>query len=495
MKLDRIPLPVAERSAAIIAALQEDGCRLGLISSIDGSQLITVMLNTGKGTAACWETPLVGTKYHSLTSAVPQCHWFERATWDMFGLQPEGHPRLKHILLHEPYALFPYPLNTVLQGEAALADERRFKFLEVKGQGVYEIPVGPIHAGIIEPGHFRFSCLGELIVNLEIHLGYVHRGVEKRLTAVPWKQARFVAEAAASDSAVAHSLAHAIALESIMDSRPSLRAQQLRTLALEIERIAMHVCDLGGLAADIGFLAISSAMARLRGDALRAAELLTGSRLQRGFVLPGGIAFDPDRKLSAIRRQLHSLKVNLKPVTEMFLGNQVACDRFEKIGRVSAALAKAFGLVGVVGRASGISYDCRHHFEHGVFPAVKPEIAVDSNGDILSRTKIRIAELNSSFQITEEIFDSISMSSSVIDTSLPAILPGGRAGMGIVESHRGELIHAVFTAADGNIERYAIKDASFNNWTGLAIAVRNNLVADFPLCNKSFSLSYAGHDL
>jgi Ni,Fe-hydrogenase III large subunit len=493
MKPKLVNVPIDERANKLKAWLQDKSCRLGMITSIDGDQLITLVLDTANNSAFVWESGVSGHSYSALTPLIPQCHWYERTIWDMFGLYPKGHPRLKHNLLHEPYHpdLVPLREGGVLdQAE----DHRVYRHLEVKGEGLYELPVGPIHAGIIEPGHFRFSCLGEVIINLEIRLGYVHRGVEKRLTEVPWAKACHVAEAAATDTVAANALAHAVALESILDLEVPRRAQSLRTLSLEIERIAMHIADLGGLAGDIGFLAISSSMARLRGNALGLGELLSGTRFQRAFIRPGGVARDPGIKnLIQLRDRARTLSNDLAPVLDMFLTNQSACDRMQRIGRVSPQLARDFGLIGVGGRSSNVQYDARLHFPHGVYPVMAPSITCQAEGDVFCRARVRIQELYKSLNLIEKIMSILPLGPVFIQPS--ALLPPNRIGLGIVEAHRGELIHLVFTDRSGKINRYAIKDPSLNNWTALAIAVRNNLVADFPLCNKSFSLSYSGHDL
>ena len=492
MKVERSEIALDERIDVLRPLFHQTGNRLGLISSIDGKHLISLVLNTMEGRAVCWETPLVSKQYHSLAPVISQAHWFERTLWDMFGLESENHPRLKHNLLHESYPASLIPLLAE-HNVCSNGDHREYKPMEVKGDGIYEIPVGPIHAGIIEPGHFRFSCLGEVIFNLEIRLGYVHRGVEKRLCELPWRKQRFLAEAAASDSAAAYALAHAIAIESLFEVSVPYKADFLRTISLEIERAAMHINDLGGLAGDIGFLAISATMGRLRGVALSMGEQLTGSRLQRGFICPGGVVFDPSAKLRMIKESANQLRKSLKPVISFFMTNEVARDRMENIGKISHRLAADFGIVGPAGRASDQKYDARQHFTHGVYPRVRVPVAVEVGGDVLSRAKVRIAELESSLFLIEQLIDGLP--DGDISVKLPDALPKNSSGIAVVEAHRGELIHLMFTDGEGKCCRYAIKDPSVNNWTGLAIAVRNNLVADFPLCNKSFGLSYSGHDL
>lgn len=501
------------RAKGVKKWLETRGGRLGFITSVNGEQLISLMLDTEHNRAECWETELEqdSTSYHSLTPLIPQCHWFERTVWDLFGLHPDGHPRLKHNLLHESYDPDFLPLSSVgtdhhferhhqppksefdIPGdENNRRDHRHFHPLEVHGEAIYEIPVGPIHAGIIEPGHFRFSCLGEIIENLELHLGYVHRGVEKRLTEIPWRKGRFVVEAAASDSAAAYALAHSIAIESMFDLEAPPRAHYLRYISLEIERIAMHTADIGGIAGDIGFLAISSTLSRLRGGVLGLAELLTGSRFQRAFICPGGVIADRSENFDKIRADAILLKKQIRAATNLFIGNPVAQERMQGVGRISPALARDFGLVGIAARACGIDYDCRKYFDYGeVYSDLKVAIALDC--DVYSRTLVRLQELDESFRIIDRLFQNIPDGSVIVN--LPEQLPADRVGLGLVEAHRGELIHLIFTNSKGEIERYAIKDPSVNNWTALAIAARNNLVADFPLCNKSLSLSYSGHDL
>ncbi|HEY9870695.1 MAG TPA: NADH-quinone oxidoreductase subunit C [Candidatus Obscuribacterales bacterium] len=494
MKVKRLEMAVPRRLPALRSWLEQKERRLGLISSIDGEQLITLVLDPRAAAAELWESPLEADQYPSLTPAIPQCHWFERAVFDLFGLYADGHPRLKGVLLHEEYDPQFQPLRTGARPPGIVSTaQRRHEFLRVEGEGVYELPVGPIHAGIIEPGHFRLSCLGEVILNLEIRLGYLHRGVEKRMTQVPWGKGRFVAEAASSDTAVANALAHAIAIEALLGIEVPARAQFLRSLALEVERIAMHIIDIGGMAVDIGFLGIASSLARMRGSALRLADLLAGSRFMRGFICPGGVKRDPGANLAKIHQSVRQLNFAVEKIVSMFLDSPGAQERLEGVGRVSPSLAREFGLVGVAARGCGIAYDTRAHFEHGTFPRYAPPVVTESAGDALSRIRVRVAELFNSMSFVYNLSDAVP--DGPVLTELPENLPPDSTGLGIVEAYRGELIHLAFTDAAGRIKRYVIKDPSFNNWTGLSIAVRNNLVADFPICNKSFSLSYSGHDL
>jgi Ni,Fe-hydrogenase III large subunit/Ni,Fe-hydrogenase III component G len=489
-----------ELSRVVEQALATHERRFGHVTArrrSDGRLSLEVLLldtRTGGGDVISALLPQGTTGFPSLTPRLPAAHWAERAIGDFFGLVAQGHPRWKSLLLHEAWPREFAPLRDVDESHPPAGPPKEYEFLKVAGEGVHEIPVGPIHAGIIEPGHFRFSCLGEVITNLEIRLGYQHRGVERRLTEVPWPQARFVAEAASSDTAVGNALAHAVALEQLLEVKVPARAEALRTMALEIERLANHLGDVGGLSADIGYSAGAALFARLRGQALGLGELLTGTRLQRAYVLPGGVARDlnpnAQRALGEGVNKLGELTGRWLP---LLLENPAAVERMEGTGQVSPGLAREFGLVGPAARASGADYDCRRHFAHALFPERAPTPAHETSGDVLARARVRGAEIESSMELLSSLL--ADLASGPVQTALPGALPVRSVGIGVVEAWRGELIHWVTTDGHGRITRYAIKDPSFNNWTGLAIAVRNNLVADFPLCNKSFNLSYSGNDL
>jgi Ni,Fe-hydrogenase III large subunit/Ni,Fe-hydrogenase III component G len=497
----RREVALAELRGAVLQVLEHPGwrfCHQTARLLAGGEQMVEVLLlHTGHGSCEILAArlPQGSTTYPSLTPQIPAAHWAERATADLFGLRAEGHPRWKSLLLHEAWPADFAPLRDASpESSAGERPTGPYAFLEVHGEGVHEIPVGPIHAGIIEPGHFRFSCLGEVITNLEIRLGYQHRGVERRLAEIPWRQGRFVAEAASSDTAVGNALAHAVALEQLLGVEPPPRANALRSLALEIERLASHLGDLGGLSADIGYSAGAALFARLRGSALGLGELLTGNRLQRGYVAPGGVTRDLDSaRHAAFRQSLTRLMEEVPASLPLLLEHSPAVERMEGTGRLPPALAREFGLVGPAARASGSDYDVRAVCRHGLYPEQAPAPARREAGDVLARAQVRAEEIVTSLSLLARWVDALPVSPvrEVIDGTLPA----NQVGLGIVEAWRGELVHWISTDGDGNIQRYAIKDPSFNNWTGLAIAVRGNVVADFPLCNKSFNLSYSGNDL
>lgn len=490
MQIERQKVTTGELNN-ILSTKQE---RLGLHTSIDGGQLITLLLNAQTGTARLLEVDLQKNEYPSLTTSHPQFHWFERGLYDMFGIVPVGHPRFKHLFLHEEYPDGFFPLRKVpLPADFKPPIGKNFDFLEVKGEGVYELPVGPIHAGIIEPGHFRFSCYGETIVNLEVRLGYLHRGVEKRLAQTAIDKMHFVAEAVSSDTACANALAHAEAIESVMAVSATDRARYLRSIALEIERLAVHIVDVGGMATDIGLLGISATMGRLRGRALGMADLLSGSRFLRGFIVPGGVRLSSEKQLSQLKTQVAMLRHELKAPIKMFLENQMALERMKEIGVLSNSLANEFGMVGAALRATGTAYDTRQHFPQGAYPEMAPPPASEKSGDIYARELIRITEIWSSLDTLDRLLDNLPGGAERVP--VPKTLLKNKVGVGIVEAFRGELIHLIVTDDNGEVARYAVKHPSFNNWAAISIAIRNNLIADFPLCNKSLALSYSGNDL
>lgn len=492
-------LALSEVRGAVRHALEQDGWRFGhetaRMNSEGGLSLEVLLLDTtgGGGTVLSALIPEGTTEYPSLTPYVPAAHWAERAIGDFFGLKAEGHPRWKSLILHEAWPADLTPLRDDSSGKSERILDR-YEFMEVHGEGVHEIPVGPIHAGIIEPGHFRFSCLGEIITNLEIRLGYQHRGVERRLTEMPWQQARFLAESASSDTTIGNALAHAVAIEQILGIVPPPRAQALRTIALELERISNHVRDFGGLSGDIGYSVGAATFACLRGSVIALSELLSGTRFQRAFVLPGGVARDIDDTCrSEFAQALSELTSKTIDTLPLLLENPAVIERMEGTGRLSPSLAKEFGIVGPAGRASGSGYDARTAFRHGVFPEQELVPARRESGDVLARAQVRGDEIIASLSLIAQLLELLP--DSPVKAEIEDSLPPGRVGVGVVEAWRGELIHWITTDSEGRIQRYAVRDPSFSNWTGLSIAVRGNLVADFPLCNKSFNLSYSGNDL
>lgn len=492
------PCAPAALAGECLSRLQQPGWRYGHLTARlltpDQVAVEVLLLDTRGGGGCVLSAPLPAgcCEYPALTPHVPAAHWAERAVGDFFGLRAHGHPRWKSLLLHDNS--WPLDLHPLAGPAQTTCPREPYRFIEAKGDGIHEIPVGPIHAGIIEPGHFRFSCLGEIVTNLEIRLGYQHRGIEQRLTDVPWTQAHFYAESASTDTAAGNALAHAVAMEQLLNITVPPRAETLRTIALEIERLANHLGDLGALSGDIGYSVGASLFPPMRGAALGLAQYLTGNRRQRWFIRPGGVARDLDEpRRQGLLTGLAALAQQVRDNVPLVLDHPAVIERMEDTGRLTPKQARELGMVGPAGRASGSGYDARRAFAHGRYPECAPEPAMRDAGDVLARAQIKADEVDASLAIIARLLDALP--DSPIRVELPDTLPPSTLGIGIVEAWRGELMHWITTDTTGAITRYAIKDPSFNNWTGLAVAMRGNLVADFPLCNKSFNLSYSGNDL
>jgi Ni,Fe-hydrogenase III large subunit len=446
------------------------------------------------------DLPAHDLSYAALTPELPQAHWFERELAEQFGVRPEGHPWLKPLRFPRRAAMAPaqLPHQVSLSGPALgpgapLPIPGAYPFFQVQGEEIHEVAVGPVHAGIIEPGHFRFQCHGEEVLHLEIQLGYQHRGAEQLLEGSPLLRGTVLAESLAGDTSIGHGLAYCEAREALAGCLVPARALVLRGIALELERLANHVGDLGALGADIGFLPTSAYFGRLRGEFLNLTMELTGSRYGRGFLCPGGVHFDMTASMAeAFRARLDKARGDLERVADLFFSRASVLARLEATGQVNLADAEALGLVGPAGRASGCDRDVRRDHPSGVFRfAYIPALTLDS-GDVYARAWMRRLEAMHSLQFLSEQLTLLP--AGQVRTVCPPPRPNHLA-VSLVEGWRGEILHALITDEAGRIVRHKVKDPSFHNWMGLAVALRGNEISDFPLCNKSFNLSYAGHDL
>jgi Ni,Fe-hydrogenase III large subunit len=426
----------------------------------------------------------------SLTPKCPQVHLFEREIAEQFGIRFEGHPWFKPVRYQTSWRAGRDAWNRTPSEPPTIgvAD-----FYRVEGEEIHEVAVGPVHAGVIEPGHFRFQCHGEEVFHLEISLGYQHRGVERALLGGPNKRTIHYMETLAGDTTIAHTTAYARILESFGRSQEPARAQVLRGVALELERLANHVGDLGALAGDVGYLPTASFCGRLRGDFLNMTATLCGSRFGRGFVRPGGVAFDlaPDRVADLLKR-LDAADRDLRVAVPLLWETSSVMARFEDIGRVPKEVAISLGLVGPAARGCGLGRDIRHDHPAGIYRFSHVPVSTWSTGDVFARAFVKWMEVQSSIVFIREQLQSLPAGPVRADVKPPE---PGRIVATLVEGWRGEVCHVAITNAEGRFARYKVIDPSFHNWTGLAYALRNQQIFDFPLCNKSFGLSYCGHDL
>ncbi|PIP84116.1 MAG: hydrogenase [Elusimicrobia bacterium CG_4_9_14_3_um_filter_62_55] len=410
--------------------------------------------------------------YPTLTPELPQAHLFEREIHESSGVLPEGHPWLKPV-------------------RRALADKT--PFFQEQGEEVHEVAVGPIHAGIIEPGHFRFQCHGETVHHLEIQLGYQHRGAERLLSAGPDRRSMAVAESICGDTAIAHAWAHCMIREALAGASVSLRDEALRAVVLEVERLSNHIGDLGAISNDIGYLPATAYFGRMRGDFLNMLMLVSGNRYGKGMLQPGGAAFDiPDGMRAQMIETVRRSVTQVKEVADMFFGEPSVISRLEETGTVSMKVCEDLGLVGVCARAAGLDRDVRQDHPFGLYRFRHiPVIKLDS-GDVFARAMVRFLEAQRSLEFLNALLENLPEASAGSPCGTPA---GNRLSVSLIEGWRGEVCHVAKTGRDGRFEWYKVIDPSFHNWIGLAMALRGGEISDFPLSNKSFNLSYAGHDL
>jgi Ni,Fe-hydrogenase III large subunit len=493
--LAAVPLLAPETFALWLAHETQAGCRLASLfghAAGDALRLFAVVAEDGRGLLKASSAEVRDGVFPSVTPACPQAHLFEREIAEQFGVTPQGHPWLKPVRFVRPLRDFgkgpEFTRQTPRVGE--------MEFFRVEGEAVHEVAVGPVHAGVIEPGHFRFQCRGETVLHLEISLGYQHRGVEAALQAGPLAQGLHLAETLAGDTTIGHGWAYCAVLEGLAGITPPPRALILRAVLLELERLANHTGDLGALAGDVGFLPTMSFCGRLRGDWLNLSALFCGSRFGRGLLLPGGVRFEADAALLAEARQrLEAIFTDTRGAVELLFAAPSVLARFEGTGTVSAQAARDLGLVGPAARACGLALDDRAHFAQAPYDRLAVPMALHETGDVYARARVRWLEIQNSVAFIRQALDLLEAEQGPLRAGpLPALAPDSLC-VSLAEAWRGEVCHAALTGPDGRLVRYKVTDPSFHNWSGLALALRNQQISDFPLCNKSFNLSYCGFDL
>jgi len=432
-------------------------------------------------------------RFPSLAAELPAVNWQEREIHDWFGLTAVGHPNPRRVALHDNWPdVHPLRKEFPLETQLPAFEGERHIYRPTMGEGVLQIPVGPVHAGIIEPGHFNFSVAGEPILYLQLRLFYTHKGTEKLFESLPLAKAVFLAESISGDSAFSHATAFCQAVERAGNIAVPARALLMRTILLELERIANHVGDIGAICNDVAFVVANAHAGRLREMLLGVCEELTGNRFMRGMACIGGVR----RGWSAaqhviLRGAVWEFRRDFDDLTHLIRGSDSTRDRFERTGVLKPSIARNLGIVGVAGRASGVDLDVRRDHPYAAYGGIPFRVPVYEGGDVWDRMRVRIDEVHESLGLIDGAL--ASGLEGEFRVPVPPI-PPGRCAMGVVEGWRGEILHWIRTGTGNRLERCRIKDPSLNNWPALVEAVQGNIIADFPVINKSFNLSYSGTD-
>ena len=438
--------------------------------------------------------PADAPRYPSLATRSFAASRFEREIADLLGLEAVGHPDPRRLALHQfwPAGYHPLRRDTVARTDF-VDDGQPFPFRRVEGAGIFEITVGPVHAGIIEPGHFRFSVDGETIVNLETRLGWVHKGVEKLFETLPFARTPALAERISGDESVAQALAYAQALEALAECAVPSRAAWYRVALLELERLYNHVGDVGMIVNDTGYSFGHAHCFRIREELLRVNERLAGHRLLRGAVVPGGVSERASAvPLEQIARLVSVLVADFLDVAAVALDNSMVLERLQGTGRLTTRTAREMQVVGLVARASGVDADARRDAPAGAYRDVDVRVAGRSTGDVWARTMVRIDEVVEAARLIEVAAARAAAGPASVELGP---LRGRTHATSVVEACRGPVWYWVLADGDASVARVKVVDPSFRNWPALEYAVLENIVPDFPLCNKSFNLSYSGNDL
>jgi len=440
--------------------------------------------------------------FPSLAEEIQETNLYERKIMTFFGLTPTGHPNPQRIVLHPnwPEGVFPLRKDFAWNTRPENADPEytfdKYTMSRIDGEGIYEIPVGPIHAGIIEPGHFRFSVAGEEIIRLEALLGWVHKGTEKLFETLPLEKTLSLAEHVAGDSSIGHPLAFAQAIEAIQGINVPERGKLLRVLYAEMERISNHLGDLAFIMLDTAFTFGGANGTRLREQFMQWNEHLTGHRFMRGTIVFGGVKHDvASGSARALSQYLDSFEKDFEEVITVGWESSSLYNRLEGTGKVSSEAARDMGALGYPARAAGRKIDTRKNQPYASYPELSFEMAIETTGDVLGRYRVRMREVRSSLALLREILTKLEHVSGPISAPLVGSLKANSSAGSAVEGWRGDIFYYVATDSRGKLSRVEVRDPSWLNWPVAAFSAPGNIVPDFPLINKSFNLSYTGNDL
>ena len=432
-------------------------------------------------------------RFPSLAPGLPAVNWQEREIQDWFGIEAEGHPNPRRVALHDNWPdVHPLRKDFPYGEELPALEGEQHVYRPTLGEGVFQIPVGPVHAGIIEPGHFNFAVAGEPILYLQLRMFYKHKGTEKLFEQLPAAKAVFLAESVSGDSAFSHGTAFCQAVEKAAGIEIPFRAAVMRTILLELERVYNHIGDIGAIATDVGFVIANAHAGRIREMALAINEELTGSRLLRGMVCLGGVRRDwSAAQLAALGNAMTAVEREFAGLVDLIASSDSTRDRLERTGFLHPEKAAALGIVGVGARASGIDLDVRRDHPYAAYGNLTWRIPVYQEGDVLRRMQVRIDEVRESTAMVRAAAENLPAGPHRVPVR--AIEPD-RCALSAVEGWRGEIVYWVRTGQGNRLERCKVKDPSVNNWPALVEAVQGNIIADFPVINKSFNLSYSGTD-
>ena len=434
----------------------------------------------------------------SLTTLIPAANWHEREMRDLFGIVPLNHPDPRTLVVHDGWPPGVFPLRKAFDGTQRVAVEaaEEFPHMLTEGEGVFEIPVGPIHAGIIEPGHFRFTSVGEKVLLLDARLFYTHRGLEKQMEGRSPLDAFYLAERICGVCSVAHGLGYCEALEQIAGADVPSRARLVRGIALELERLYNHVGDVGNVCAGAAFHYGTATGARLKERLQQMNERVAGNRFLRGIVIPGGVSLDlPGHLVEFIGITLQETLTDFDNLMERIDANPSVVERFDDTGILHRQAAADLAVAGVAARASGVDRDARRDHPHGAFANANPpklKVMTATAGDAMARVQVRAMEVRESVRLIEEFARRLRPGPLRVPLADP--LPGGRIGLSAIESPRGEAVHWLRLDAAGRVDRYHLRSPSYHNWPAVALAAETAIVPDFPLVNKSFELCYSCTD-